>query len=308
MPHEQILVIDDNKDYAQSVKEFLESSGYIVQIALNEEEARQILESAPVALAIVDVRLRNNVNEQDMSGVNLARGTAPHVPKLILTDHPTWEAVRRALGSAPNGRPPAVGFVAKKEGLEALLAAVNLALLRRDAVFTNKLHQAFGATEPIDLQQRIKEMGPAETTRRLQQSFDATAAELTQQRDRESNRASHLHTVGLIASVVGIGLILAAATLVIWGSIAGGVLSLVASGITQAIRMLFSVREDAAHKRVQFHYEELNEINRISTLIAIADSFKHAADSDRYRKKIIDHILEKGWLVASAEKKRVKKK
>jgi hypothetical protein len=158
------------------------------------------------------------------------------------------------------------------------------------------------------LQQRIKEMGPAEASRRLQHSFDAAGAELTKQRDRESNRASHLHAVGLIASAVGIALILAAASLVIWGSIAGGVLSLVASGIIQAIKVLFSVREDAAHKRVQSSYEELGEINRISTLIAIADSFKNAADSDRYRKKIIDHILEKGWLVAPAEKKKVKRR
>ena len=76
--------------------------------ALDPGEARNILEQGGIDLAIVDLRLLNDGDEKDISGLTLARETARSVPKIILTRFATVEAVREALGPQLEGLPPAV--------------------------------------------------------------------------------------------------------------------------------------------------------------------------------------------------------
>jgi len=57
-PHKtSILVIDDESDIRNSLKEFLEDFGYEVTEAGHAEEALELLESRDFDLAIVDLRL-----------------------------------------------------------------------------------------------------------------------------------------------------------------------------------------------------------------------------------------------------------
>lgn len=124
----RILFADNIKRFLRVRSEFLKSSGFEVLPAHTIEEAERILKNEWIHLAILDIRLVDDDNDSDISGLILAKDEAyAHVPKIILTGFPTYTAVREALGPVLNGLPPAVAFLAKEEGSKAMIRAVEYA-------------------------------------------------------------------------------------------------------------------------------------------------------------------------------------
>lgn len=122
----RILFSDNDQRFVRVRSEFLEARGYEVIPSFSVEEATRILKNEYVHLAIMDIRMTNDDDDRDTSGLILARAPAFRaIPKIILTGFPTYEAVRDALGPEIDGLPPAVAFLAKKEGPEAMLRAVD---------------------------------------------------------------------------------------------------------------------------------------------------------------------------------------
>jgi predicted nucleotide-binding protein len=119
-----ILFADNDLDFLKTRADFLEQEGYLVVPATNVTEAMRNLEIGGIDLAIIDIRLEHDDDEKDTSGLILARDVARSVPKIILTGFPSYEYVREALRPQLDGLPAAVDFVAKQEGPEAMLAAV----------------------------------------------------------------------------------------------------------------------------------------------------------------------------------------
>lgn len=128
-PKHRILLADNDPDALQTTREFLEREGYTVVEAADPHQTRALLEQGEVSLAILDIRLANDNDEKDDSGLALARFAGDSVPKIILTRYPRPENVRASLGSTVDALPPAARFVAKEEGLEVLLRAVQLVLI-----------------------------------------------------------------------------------------------------------------------------------------------------------------------------------
>jgi CheY-like chemotaxis protein len=120
-----ILLAENNQIFRSLAQEFLENAGYLIVICTNPYEARQVLLTQAVDLAILDVRLLNDNDDRDRTGLRIAREVAPHVPKIILTviDN-TIDVVREALKPDMNGKSPAVDYISKQVGLEVLLTAV----------------------------------------------------------------------------------------------------------------------------------------------------------------------------------------
>ena len=75
-----ILVVDNDHDSRNSLaKQFLERKGYWVLYANGPEIAEEILSNNLVHLAIVDVRLRNDDDSTDRSGLSLCEHMDPTV-------------------------------------------------------------------------------------------------------------------------------------------------------------------------------------------------------------------------------------
>lgn len=291
MNGEVILFADNDPRFLKVRKEFLEKEGFQVIPATDPIETKRILEEGRVELAILDIRLIDDTDGRDISGLTLAKETARSVPKIILTGFPTWEAVRDALGTDLDGLPPAVDFISKEEGPEAMLRAVDLTL-HRPQLKANLL-RAFEVASLMALPWRIADLGPEEASRRFHKSFEVTSEQLTKYREQENRRASQCHLWGLLMAILGMLLVLASAILILLGQVAPTTLPLVGSTLSEAVSILFFVREDSAYKRVSTYFAQLNELNNLGNLLTICDSLQSPSDREEYKKKIIDKVIEK---------------
>ena len=125
-----ILFADNDMNFLKIRREFLENEGHIIISASTPAEAWKQLKQDQIDLAILDIRLINDDDEKDISGLNLAReGTFRSIPKIMLTGFPSVHAVREAMGPELDGLPAAVDFVAKQDGPKVLADAVRQVLM-----------------------------------------------------------------------------------------------------------------------------------------------------------------------------------
>lgn len=124
-----ILFAENDPDFLDTRAEFLIRAGYRVVKAISLSAARRLLQTERIHLAVLDIRLVDNDDDKDISGLTLAKDEAfRHIPKILLTKYPSYEQVRVALGMATKEMPPAVDYIGKGEGPEAMIAAVEQAL------------------------------------------------------------------------------------------------------------------------------------------------------------------------------------
>ncbi len=139
-----ILIADNYVDFGKTRGEILEEMGYKVLLAFDPIEACRLLEEGKIDLAILDIRLTNDDDEKDSSGITLARTVALSIPKIIVTSYPSIENLRETLGSTLNGLPVAIDFLAKNEGLQAFIDSIDENMRQWDltsAIFNNLDHQ-----------------------------------------------------------------------------------------------------------------------------------------------------------------------
>ena len=131
MPQGVICFADNNRDFLGARREFLEKAGYQVFTASTPEEASTPLASQHFDVAVLDIRLRNDADGRDQSGLLVARTVAPSVPKIMLTEFSDADVVRETYSPLQEGGAAATAFVSKQEGPEALLHAIQ-AVIRRN--------------------------------------------------------------------------------------------------------------------------------------------------------------------------------
>ena len=118
-----ILFADNDLDFLETRQTFLKNAGYHVIPATSPDEAKAILKKQKIDIAIIDVRLFNDEDEGDLSGLDLARTVAPSVPKIILTGlHPNL--IQKTLMLQPEGSRVVVKCIDKKHGLQAMLTSI----------------------------------------------------------------------------------------------------------------------------------------------------------------------------------------
>jgi DNA-binding response OmpR family regulator len=121
-----VLFVDNDQDFLNTRTEFLENAGYRVIKAASLDQARKFLSDALVHLAILDIRIVDDDDEKDISGLVLAKEPAYSlIPKIILTNFPSYQDVREVLKPALQGLPPAVDFLSKKDGPTIMIQAVH---------------------------------------------------------------------------------------------------------------------------------------------------------------------------------------
>lgn len=123
-PAQRILLAENNKGLRDTWGELLRSEGYEVVMAGSPSEAAEKLELNDIDLAILDVRLEDDSDERDMSGLDVARKVPSPIPVIIVTNHPTSEIVRASMRRSLNGHQLAAEFICKREPEEIFLETV----------------------------------------------------------------------------------------------------------------------------------------------------------------------------------------
>lgn len=134
----RILFVENEPVKIGSIVRVLRSKRYDVEVITDLDLAREALTEQWWHLAVVDIRLVDEHNDKDFSGLDLVtRETDPVIPKLILTAYPSVEAAVGALRHYPRELPPAIDFVAKLDPLDEIVSKIVTAVEGRTGINWN---------------------------------------------------------------------------------------------------------------------------------------------------------------------------
>ena len=124
-----ILFVDNDADFVAVRKDRLIKDGFRVITASTPKRTWEILGKGRVDLAILDIRLDDDSDERDLSGLQLAKEIAElHIPIIIMTGYPVHQHIVEILRIVGNSSSLNVDIVGKQEGYEAMSLAVSRTL------------------------------------------------------------------------------------------------------------------------------------------------------------------------------------
>ena len=120
-----IIFLDNDEDFLNVWSRLLTSRGYDVLQAQSLEEAKDILRTRRVHLAIFDIRAQDDDDTNDVSGLNLTLDPAYLiVPKIVLTAFPHYTYATKAMKQDADGQQPALTLLDKADGPQKFLDTV----------------------------------------------------------------------------------------------------------------------------------------------------------------------------------------
>ncbi len=111
----RVLIVDNDEGVANAWKQRLEVEGYLVLTAASPSEAKELMQTKRVHLAVIDLRLVDHPDPNDISGLMLANELDPLIVKVILTEFPGIETMKKALGPRLDGLTLAFDYISKKD-------------------------------------------------------------------------------------------------------------------------------------------------------------------------------------------------
>lgn len=250
-----LLLADNDPDYLETARGFFEKAQFEVRTATNPAEAKAMLEQGGIDLAILDIRLVNNKDKNDFSGVHIARTVASEVPKILLTEWPTYKAAIISLGSSLDGLPRPVACVAKKAGPQALLTAVRNTL---------------------------------EFESRYRVSSDNLALKLDQDYQDARQQSLWNYWVGLGIALLGAAFIIAGAYLALHDKKYVAILSALAGVLAEVTTVLFFKRTDSANERMDRYHRELLETREMEILLDACGELPAGGMRERCKEHVIN--------------------
>jgi hypothetical protein len=92
--------------------------------AFDPAEAKRILEQGNIDLAIIDIRLMDDNDEKDISGLVVAKETAPSIPKIILIRFPAFELAKYGNKIETTSNQASPVSIAKQGDADVFLASI----------------------------------------------------------------------------------------------------------------------------------------------------------------------------------------
>jgi len=272
-----VLLADNDPKFLGTWGKFLSDAGYHVRQATNPEEARRVLQDGGVDLAIIDLRLETDEQDDDLSGLELARDYKfRNIPKIILTAFKVKLAdLTIALGMKADELPPAVAVADKTEGPEELLRIV------RDTL---------------------------ESWPRLRMSTTKVSEQTKADYETATHQAKLNYRVALAVSIFGFLVIFAGICLAWSARLTIAIVGTATGLLTEALGYLFFRRLDLANDRMDLYHRELLETYWLELLIAACQqlpSEKRISCMEQAIHAATDRWLSSSSVTKAAPKKRV---
>jgi DNA-binding NarL/FixJ family response regulator len=162
-------VVDNDEHFLKQTRRGFELRGYYVLHATGADEAKRLLAQERVHIAIIDIRLKDDTDEYDKSGLELAMAVDQMIGKVIITAYEvTLDDVHRMFGSDATEIQPAPSFVPKKSGFAALLMTTDK-VFREQAGINEKLEVDYRpGAEPDSLVDQVEDLrGADERTKQM---------------------------------------------------------------------------------------------------------------------------------------------
>ncbi len=258
MSRGRVLFADNDADFLRTWSEYLERAGYVVVPAHDVEQARRELDNGRVDLAIIDVRLEDDENETDDSGVRLAEEAARSVPKIILTKYRDFDRVRELLRLGPDGRPGALDVVFKDEMPGALMRALRNALGLREW---------------------------------LRATIDSTTERLSKDYEDARKQSQMNYRASLAAAILGTVVVFAGVMLTMGGRREIGVITALGGLVSETVSVLFFKRVDVANGRMDTYHTESLQAKHLEYLLAACNELS-VNTREGCKERLIDKAAE----------------
>lgn len=236
-----LLLADDDTNFRNVWQKVLTEEGYAVEVARNAQETREILKNKNIDLAILDVRLESE-EENDVSGLEIATDQAfRHIPKIVLTAFPiSTENLRSLLGLKPDELPSALSFINKAEGelTTNLLAAIRHAL----TVWPH-----------------------------LRKATAAVARQINADHETIRQQAQRHYVAAFVFSILGFFLLCIGIIMAWLDRLAIGLVGTTGGLLLEALGFLFFTRLDQANKRMDLYHTELVQTYWLEVLLAACE-------------------------------------
>lgn len=263
MIREKVLIVDDHKEYADTLKIGLEKAGFEVVIKCDFATGLEAMKNGRFDIALIDVRLEVDDSPHDTSGIELARLIDSDLPIIMLTQHDTKEYAIQALEPAIDGRVPADGFVFKDSGHPAIIAKIR--------------HILRLGNNPL-MQMELENLGGL-----LRQHYEETMIQ-TKQYSKLGYWASAITgIVFVIAAVYG---------LTVDGDKTVSIIISISSAIMTIINFLYFARLDKANSRADKIHAELAQGYRLKLLITICESMSSKNKKVEMKEHVVKHVAQ----------------
>jgi CheY-like chemotaxis protein len=205
----RVLVVDNDPTVRLSVQLLLETRGFEVLSASSAQEARTILRTEPIHLALLDIRLEDDTDLNDTSGLNLAEEMDPVVAKIILTGYASYEHTRRALGRRIDNV-PALDVVSKKDPPATWLGVVERAFREQlginfglqDDLIEGLSYASMAAELELDMEEAGAETIPWQLRELLRKLFAEAETVLVSPLGREGRTEGCSHSGATLVKVI----------------------------------------------------------------------------------------------------------
>ncbi|HPO87485.1 MAG TPA: response regulator [Candidatus Hydrogenedentes bacterium] len=266
-----ILLADNQPEDRTTWQRVLTNAGYEVRLAKNPEEAREMLQTARIDMAIIDLRLIDDNDANDISGLVLAKERAyRHIPKIILTAFGVgYGDLREALGLALDELPPTVAFMKKDESPQILIEVIRKTL---------------------------------ETWPRLRVAMAKVSDQIKNDHEETRRQARLNYGAAFGLSVLGAFVMFAGIGLAWLNQLAIGLVGTTGGILVEVLSYLFFARVNLANDRQDAYHQELLQTYWFEFLLAACEELPFEKRSVSIERAIDTAI--NSWLVPSkAERK-----
>jgi two-component system response regulator AtoC len=117
----EVLIVDDDRNFRETLRELLSDAGYQTLVAMNAEDALTLLQTATPDLTLCDWKMPNGGGEQFLKSLQ-SEGLLTTMPVIILTAHGTGPNAMQAMQLG------AYDFITKPLDIDQALATVARAI------------------------------------------------------------------------------------------------------------------------------------------------------------------------------------
>lgn len=292
MAEEKILVVDNDAGYLRQLVEFLQGHRFTVLSASDAGTSLEIAKRERPDLAVLDISLVDHERpDLDRSGLDLGSALPRDLPKIFLTGFPSVEKAREALKLGLSGVPLAYDFIAKSEGLPALLQAIRFTLAVSPTL-KRSLYEAMEAKHWSEMVEMAEQIGPHRSAEHIAAGVASASEQAERDYKQAHDQAAHHHFWALAFAGATMVLVLAVVALAFVRGLEGWTgVSTLFPALTQLLSLLFFRREDNANKRVDKLHAELLRTKDLNELLIACDQLVDPPKRDDLRKQVIERFL-----------------